>query len=120
MDYRFLSGFDTSYSKLVRAHVLRRHFRERRLHARKGKATEDEDDLSMLNRDAQHDGRSDTVGLHSAPEAHDHHLDASSASSLVPYADPQSLLGQGAIDPFLTSAIGSMTVTERLLVDYCT
>jgi hypothetical protein len=50
MEYRFVSGLDTGYSKAIRARALQHHMRERRLRAerRTGKKDKpvDEDDLA--------------------------------------------------------------------------
>jgi hypothetical protein len=40
-------------------------------------------------------------------------------NNLVRYVGPESLLGPGSVDSFQSTASGSMTMTENLLVDYC-
>lgn len=126
MQFRFISGLDNSYSKPVRAHVLQRHMRERRLRAERKERRigrpDDIDDLVLVRRKAKHVKRSNAV---TAPAAGGRgHAAAnqpvpSNSNSLVRYVGPASLLNQGAVDPFQSTASGSMTATEDLLVDYC-
>jgi hypothetical protein len=66
MEYRFISGLDNSYSKSVRAHVLQRHLRDRRLRAEKrdrSKVKPDDDhDLALVRQRAEHFRRSNGAG----------------------------------------------------------
>jgi hypothetical protein len=129
MEYRFISGLANSYSKPVRAHVLKRHLRERRLRAvqkerSKGKPEDDEDDkddLALVRPRAERSRRSNAVKFPAAPErghAPKSRTVTSNATSLVRYVGPKSLLGQGTVDPFLSGACRT-TSTENLLIDYC-
>jgi hypothetical protein len=125
MEYRFISGLDNSYSKSVRAHVLQRHLRDRRLRAEKrdrSKVKPDDDhDLALVRQRAEHYRRSNGAGSLVAPgriHAPKDQEVTSHATSLQRYVGPKSLLGQGTVDPFLSSAYPT-TTTENLLIDYC-
>jgi hypothetical protein len=72
MEYRFISGLDNSYSKPVRAHVLKRHLRKRRLRAvkkerSKGKAEDDDVDLALVRPRAERSRRPNAIKSPAAP-----------------------------------------------------
>ena len=125
LEYRFVSGLDNSYSKSARAHVLQRHLRQRRLRAGKRERSkgklEDDDDLALVRQGAEHTKRSNAVKSPAVPgricAATDPGV-TSNATSLGRCVDPKSLLGQGTVDPFLTSACRT-TTTQNLLIEYC-
>jgi hypothetical protein len=124
MEFRFISDLDNSYSKPVRAHVLQRHLRERRLRAeKKGRSTSkpgDDSALAWISRTAEHPMRSNAVKALAAPgrsHAAANQTVTSHSTSLGRYVGPKSLLGQGTIDPFLSTACQT-TATESLLIDY--
>ena len=126
MEYRFVSGRDTTYSKTIRAHVLQRHLQERRLRAktrnRKKDKPGDDDELTLAGQDLEHQKSSRAMERCGMP-GRSHLLPdqevTSDALSLRHQVGPQSLLGQGTSDPFLTLAWRSPTRTENHLIDYC-
>jgi hypothetical protein len=108
------------------SHVLQRHMRERRLRAEKKERRigrpDDIDDLVLVRRKAKHVKRSNAVTAPAAGgrgHAPANQTVTSNSNSLLRYVGPERLLGQGAVDPFQSTASGSMTATENLLVDYC-
>lgn len=125
MEFRFISGLDNTYSKPVRAHVLQRHIRERRLRAeKKGRSRGkpgDDSDSALARRTAEPPIRSNAVKAPATPgRSYNAMMPTGTLSpkSLGRYVGPKSLLGQGTVDPFLSTACRT-TTTENLLIDYC-